>query len=537
MPKVTGEKVNLDALIMRADFELEEKGASAGRMGSELPLTSLTPGDRLAVLRKPDFQRETSGWSPKIVADFIESVANADVVPALIIWRSPTSGMQFVIDGAHRLSALAAWVNNDYGDGVISKEFYGEANIPETQIQIARETRKLVEDQVARYDNLIDYARKIRPAPTSREERFASNIHAVPLFLQQILGDAVAAEKSYIRINSTAVAINDQERALIDSRHYPAGIATRAILRAGTGYEYWWRFPEPTKSDIKNTAASIYEQVIKPITEYPLKALDLPSPRGGYGANSLRTILDLVTILNPRKGAAERDLDGAETLHLLEHVRRSTERVYGKSHSGSLALHPALYCYDIRGKFIGKAFIGAIQFVRELERRDLFYTFTSVRGSFEDFLIRYPHLMTQIGKTQGSGGRRGVPAVVALYTELFEGLRKGKTEAEIIEGMKLSKALIFLDWNEPVEDDAGRRFTDADKATVIIKTALSRDICPECGGRMHIKDRSFDHVERLTDGGKSVASNGGLIHPYCNSGYKERRLHLARKETEHAAEG
>jgi hypothetical protein len=36
MPKAAGETVNLDALIERADFELEEKGASAGRMGSEL---------------------------------------------------------------------------------------------------------------------------------------------------------------------------------------------------------------------------------------------------------------------------------------------------------------------------------------------------------------------------------------------------------------------------------------------------------------------------------------------------------------------
>ncbi|MGB3272030.1 MAG: DUF262 domain-containing protein, partial [Xanthobacteraceae bacterium] len=515
------ETVNLDALIERADFELEEKGAAAGRMGSELTLTTLTPEDRLAVLRKPDFQRETSGWSPNIVADFIESVANADVVPALIIWRSPTSGKQFVIDGAHRLSAIAAWVNNDYGDGGISEAFYGKENISEHQRQVAKKTRDLVEDQVGRYHDLIEYARKLRAAPTQRVERFASNIHAVPLYVQQIPGDAGAAEKSYKRINSTAVAINRQELFLIDSRHYPAGIATRAILRAGTGYEYWWRFPDPTKSDIKSTAALIYEQLIKPITEYPLKALDLPSPKGGYGANSLRTILDLVTILNPQKRNMEKDLDGTETLKLLEHVRRSTERVFGKSHSGSLALHPALYCYDISGKFVGKAFIGAIEFVRELERRNLFYAFTEVRGRFEDFLIRYPHLMTQIGKTQGSGGRRGVPAVVALYNTLFDGLRQGKSEAEIIATIKESKALSFLDWNEPIENDAGKRFTDADKATALIKTALAREICDECGGRMYIKDRSFDHRERLADGGRSVASNAALTHPYCNSGYKE----------------
>lgn len=537
MPKAIADTVNLDALIPRADFDLEEKGGAAARMGNERTLTSLTPDEGLAILRKPDFQRETSSWSPKIVADFIESVANADVVPALIIWRSPTSGKQFVIDGAHRLSAIAAWVNNDYGDGPISIDFYGEDGISDNQKEVARKTRTMVEEQVGSYADLVAYARGHKQAPTPQKARFASNIHSVPLVVQPVQGDAVAAEKSYKRIDSTAVEISPQELFLIDSRNYPAGIATRALLRAGTGYEYWSRFAEPTRSDIKNTAALIYDQLIKPITEYPLVALDLPTPKRGYGANSLSTILDLVTVLHtkPAKGA-QADLDGQETLRLLEHIRHSTERVFGRSHSGSLALHPALYCY-IRGKFVGKAYIGAIEFVRDLEKRDKFYEFTEHRRAFEDFLIRYPYVMTQIGTTQGSGGRRGVPAVKALYMSLFDGLRHGKSEPEIIAGMKATKALDFLDWTAPAETDSGRRFSDADKASALISEALRRDVCPECGGRMWIKDRSFDHAERLVDGGRSTASNAALMHPYCNTGYKERRLHLARMEAENTGDG
>lgn len=540
MAKATSETVNLDALVPREDFDIEEAGATAAKLGNEIYVQTLTPTDRLATTRKPDFQRETSSWSPEIVADFIESIANADVVPALIMWRSPNSGKTFIIDGAHRLSAVAAWVNDDYGDGVISKDFYGDY-IPDAQIAAAKKTRSLIEDRIGKFSDLVEYVRGTKISPTPQKSRLGNNILSAPLNVQPIQGDAQAAEKSYKRINSTAVAISKQELTLIDSRTHPVGIATRALMRAGTGYEYWSKFKEPTRSDIKGVAASVYEQLIRPITEYPLVALDLPSPKRGYGANSLNTILDLVTILNAGNNRTKKadnldDSDGTATLRLLEHIRKLTERVFGNVHSGSLALHPALYCYDIKGKFVGKAFIGAIEFVRDLEIRNKFFEFTEARKSFEDFLIRYPYIMTQIGTSQGSGGRRGVSAVTALYSALFEGLRSEKKVADIIAEMQKNRAIDFLNWETPQETDSGRKFSDADKATATIRAALEKDICPECGGRMYIKDRSYDHVDRKQDGGKSVASNIALIHPYCNTGYKEARLHKQRKGVANAPE-
>jgi hypothetical protein len=524
----SGETVNLDALIQREDFESEEKSKGPpGKQGQELYLTHLTRDERLGSMRKPDFQRETSDWTPEIIATFIESVASADVIPSFIFWKSPASGLTFIIDGAHRASALVAWIEDDYGDGTRSKEFYGE-DIPQHQLNAAKRTRALVEERVGRYEDLRRYNRH-QNAPTAQKQRYAANIASIPLHVQPIEGDAAAAEKSFKRINSTAVGITREEEKLIDSRRYPTGIATRALMRAGHGYEYWSRFAEPVRSEIKSTAAAIYGQLIKPITEYPLVALDLPSP-SRISADSLKTILDLVEILNApetgKKKAARPDEDGAETLAYLERIRRATERVFGRSHSGSLALHPALYCYDFKGKFVGKAFIGAIEFVRDLERRDKFFEFTANRKAFEDFLIAHPHLMAQIGFTQGSGGRRGVPAVKALYSSLFEGLREGKSEAEIIAAMQSDSALKFLEWELPQEKGSGRRFSDSNKAAIVIRTALERDICPECGGRHYIKDRSFDHAKRLIDGGTSAPDNGSLLHPYCNTGYKERRLHL-----------
>ncbi|HEX7074825.1 MAG TPA: DUF262 domain-containing protein, partial [Hyphomicrobiaceae bacterium] len=94
--------VNLDALIRRAD--MAEPG-EAGSDISSLSLTGLAPKGLLyPALRKPDFQRETANWSPEQVADLVITFANGDLIPAVILWRS--GQYVFVIDGAHRLSAL-----------------------------------------------------------------------------------------------------------------------------------------------------------------------------------------------------------------------------------------------------------------------------------------------------------------------------------------------------------------------------------------------------------------------------------------------
>jgi hypothetical protein len=74
-----------------------------------------------------------------------------DLIPAIILWRT-TGSYIFAIDGSHRLSALAARVNNDFGDGGISKRFF-EGIIPEEQIRIAEDTRALVRRKVGLFSD------------------------------------------------------------------------------------------------------------------------------------------------------------------------------------------------------------------------------------------------------------------------------------------------------------------------------------------------------------------------------------------------
>lgn len=46
---------------------------------------------------------------------------------------------------------------------------------------------------------------------------------------------------------------------------------------------------------------------------------------------------------------------------------------------------------------------------------------------------------------------------------------------------------------------------------------------------------TIDHKIRKQDGGKGVPDNGQLAHPYCNSTFKEQRVHHERKEQSNEA--
>ena len=135
----------MDAMIAREDLRETVGSSPETRRISEIRVEDLEFGRPLfGLLRKPDFQRVTANWSSEKVSDFIRSFLNEEFVPSLIMWESKLNGKLFVIDGAHRLSALMAWVNDDYGNGILSKSFFGEDGITETQKRYAKATSEAI---------------------------------------------------------------------------------------------------------------------------------------------------------------------------------------------------------------------------------------------------------------------------------------------------------------------------------------------------------------------------------------------------------
>jgi Protein of unknown function DUF262/HNH endonuclease len=144
-------KVSLDALIPREAFEIQQQQGQ--NIGRNVPMISVRDLEKASFfypfLRKPDFQRETNEWEAEKICEFIESFLDGDLIPSVILWRS-SSSYYFVIDGSHRLSSLIAWINDDYGDGKISKEFY-DGDITEEQKHAAQEVRKLIKTKIGTY--------------------------------------------------------------------------------------------------------------------------------------------------------------------------------------------------------------------------------------------------------------------------------------------------------------------------------------------------------------------------------------------------
>ena len=321
------KNITLDALIPREDFELNDKQA-----GTTSNITTIGVSDLeyssffFKALRKPDFQRETDQWDTKRIVSLIVSFFSGDLIPAIILWRNPAS-YTFVIDGVHRLSALAAWVNDDYGDGEISKKFYENA-IPKEQLKSAERTRKEVRKKIGRFSDYQLALRNPEKVDAHVVEK-AKSLGALAIELQWVEGSTKKAETSFFKINQQAAPINKTELKLLKFRHKPNGIATRAILRSGKKHKYWSSYQENIQKEIQKISKEINDIIFQPSLKNPVKTLNIPLGYKNFSSQSQSLILELVNKANQisLKDELPDDLDGKGTLACLKNCLKSVRRM------------------------------------------------------------------------------------------------------------------------------------------------------------------------------------------------------------------
>lgn len=214
------QKLTLDAMIKRADFfqlnnEENQNFSLSAKNRSSINFDSLKSDSNFVLnLRKPDFQRETNEWSIEQTVGFIQSFLEGFFVPSVILWQS-TDGYVFVIDGAHRLSALRAWIEDDYGDRGVSLAFYFGGDLSQSQKKIANRTREQVEATVGTYQSLKDKltARNLNPSIQYDDltNKRLKNFSGRELELQWVSGDASIAEASFFKINTQGTALDKTE--------------------------------------------------------------------------------------------------------------------------------------------------------------------------------------------------------------------------------------------------------------------------------------------------------------------------------------
>ena len=513
-------KVNLDAIIPREDFEVQDN-INPGKKKETLSIEDIKADSFFFTnVRKPDFQRETNEWDGKKIAEFIESFLAGDLIPAIILWRS-SGGYLFVIDGSHRLSSLAAWINDDYGDGVISKQFY-DGIIPDEQVEIAEDARKGIRKRVGAYS---DYKLALtNPDKVSQEiQKKAKNLAALAIQVQWVEGDASKAENSFFKINQQAAPIDKTELVLLESRRKPNCIAARAIKRGGKGHKYWSSFTEENQIKIQEIAKEINSVLFAPSLQTPIKTLDIPIGGKNYSAQTLPLILEFVNIVNEIpldfKKSLDDDLTGDETVKFLQKTRKVAWRI-NSNHPSSLGLHPVVYFYSQDGRHKIASFYAIIALLNYLEEKNMFNSFILVRENFEDALLKYDYLVQQINRRYRSA-LGSYMHIKDFYLALINKLNSQSDINKIITEIMNHADFNYLTASVEPSEITSNKFSTERKSAVFIKEALQNaPKCQICRGIIHRNSISIDHVTRKEDGGLGSLDNGQISHPYCNTTFK-----------------
>lgn len=513
-------KVNIDAIIQREDFEVEEN-QNPGKKKETISIEDIKSDSFFFInVRKPDFQRETNEWDENKISQFIRSFIQGDLIPAIILWRS-SGGYLFVIDGSHRLSSLSAWVNDDYGDGNISKMFY-DGIIPDEQIEIAEKTRKIIHSEIGSYEDYklaLTHPGKVKPEIVKN----AKNLGALAIQLQWVEGDSAKAENSFFKINQQAAPIDKTELTLLKTRRHPNSIAARAIIRGGKGHKYWSQFTADIQKEIQQIAKYINDILFNPKLNTPIKTLDIPIGGKLYAASTLPLILDFVNISNSvnskTQSIKDDDNNGENTIYYLKQTLKIA-RLINSNHPSSLGLHPILFFYSKEGRHKPALFYSIAHFVMDIEKRKQLNNFILTRKSIENIIWNYDYLIQQINRKYRSAQSSYIH--ISNFLMSCMGL--------LLDGNNETKSIDILIKNEydyltlekyEVNECASSSFDTKKKSAVYIKDAIeSAPRCKICGGLIHVNSISIDHLKRKQDGGLGSIDNGQLVHPYCNTGYK-----------------
>jgi hypothetical protein len=509
--------VNLDAHIPREDFEVIADGDAPVKQSidiKDLEHDAFFYG----ALRKPDFQRETAEWDAQRVVGLIETFIKGELVPAVILWKNRE--LLFVIDGSHRLSALIAWVRDDYGDKDLSQQFFNHT-VPEEQIKVATRTRELINTSIGSYamhkDAIINPA-AYGPDIVSRARALGS----LPLQLQMVRGDSATAEAAFIRINRKAVNISPPELELIEKRKRPQTIAARAIIRRGTGHKYWSQFGEKEQRQIEEIATDLHGLIFAPELQYPIQSLDLPPGGAVYSGPALRMVYDFIALCVSTV-SDEDDVDGQRTIRYLTRCRRVMQLILSKDAS-SLGLHPAIYLYSWTGNQQPILFLVVANLAIELDRANRLREFTKCRQALEEFLFVSRTLINQIIRKFGTKDS-GFTHLTTFYNDLLELIEKGTEARDLADALRADPKYSYLQPAEiPYDGVSPTRMSTQVRAGLVMRKLLeSAPRCSICGGFMPAQAISVDHKHRKQDGGLSTKDNTALAHPYCNTGYKESR--------------
>lgn len=342
----TNIKCNLEHLIPRSDVETNANiNLSQSDRRSSFNLTDLEKGQFFyEQLRKPIFQRDTNQWTVERLEKLILTFLDDGLIPAIILWED-LDGSIYVIDGAHRISSLIAWVNSDYGK--------------ENELNDSNHTaiEEYINSKIGSYEVI----------KRSKDDKYKSAKQIIAkrsIAVQWVTGDYEKVKESFIRINEQGVVITEDEKELIENDQLPTSILSRAILGHGLGQ---------VSNNQNEKTKEIFNRFFKPFLSFELGNFPL--------AGSINEDFVISKIYNIVK-----IIDNGEKNNILD----LTDKVLNiiKFIQDDLNISQKIYFYGATKKHKTNSFYGFIRFTLLLnENENLYSLFVESRRAFEEYLV------------------------------------------------------------------------------------------------------------------------------------------------------
>ncbi|SAK40087.1 hypothetical protein AWB75_00154 [Caballeronia catudaia] len=561
-----GPKVHLDHLINRENLRyrgkrsdvLQTGGGAGHRPDPNIRFDDIRNSwfDRL---HKPDFQRATCAWEPAACVVFLNSVIRGRIIPSIILWRSSENGLTFVLDGAHRLSVLRAWMIDDWGDK--AGDFYKHYENLEEVLAAAKATRALVREKVGLFTDFeaahVEWNRIAKSGGAPLKEMSERDAQMAMFYSDMVdssrtlhaqweFGDYEAAEESFLAINRQGVSLDDVEQLLIEHRNGSLSRVIMSIASAGASgaAERYWPLPHDasgltqgvreTLVGLSDRCNALHRLLFVPPFDANIVDINVPflvTPRNFRPHQHLIELLPLLTrgpigrerfpqLLGEDTGASAEQIivNGDQLLAALE---KKLGHLAGKnSNSLSLSVAPLLYWYNRKAVFVRGLFYGWCHWLLsgdDEQVRDRKLALSAVRGELEEVLIQYKEEIAEITHRIG-GGFKSVYTVADLLQKLVETLLLGRSTAMAARDDKIRQIVGVKPAPRSRKTGASRAFSKDSQKEINVHALLNSTIkCEICGGVVDLKQGlQYDHKHEYAKGGRSVAENGRPTHPFCN---------------------
>lgn len=267
----SSQTVHLDHLIRRDS--IYRRSSDIRNRNEDVPeyqvisfKSMLRDDDLFRRLRKPDFQRATNAWTPENCCNFLDSVIQGLLIPHTILWSSPRSRNIYVLDGAHRISVLRAWMTDDWGDSGNAKTYYSRFD-RNVITNAADEVREVLCREIGSFESCRKLAEAYNEDPALAEMQMTDRQKTIVGFYQSFedgaglkihwaKGDYEFAAKSFVRINLGGQRLDNFEVFLIQNRDNPFIRSLMAVAGGQNEGEYW---PGLTPTEVQQYQHAISE--------------------------------------------------------------------------------------------------------------------------------------------------------------------------------------------------------------------------------------------------------------------------------------